>query len=131
MMEFDRVFLERAEENLEAAQSEFIGRRYNSSASRSYYACFQAAIYALSQAGIRPSREQWGHDFVQAQFNGELINRRKLYPVNLRTTLTQNYTLRERADYTTEQVSEIRAARAASRAEEFLDAIRSREGENR
>lgn len=128
MQEPDRVFLEKAEENLEAAQSEFISRRYNSSASRSYYACFQAAIYALAAAGIRPSREQWGHDFVQAQFNGELINRRRLYPASLRGVLNQNYTLRERADYTTDRVNEIRASRAVARSEEFLESVRSARG---
>jgi uncharacterized protein (UPF0332 family) len=64
MAEIDRVFWEKAQENLEAAQSEFINRRYNSCANRAYYACFQAAIYALTQAGLRPSRDVWGHDFV-------------------------------------------------------------------
>ena len=78
MAEIDRVFWEKAQENLEAAQSEFINRRYNSCANRSYYACFQAAIYALTQADLRPSRTEWGHDFVQAQFIGALINRWKL-----------------------------------------------------
>ena len=72
---------------------------------------------------------EWGHDFVQAQFNGQLLNRRKLYPSNLRTTLTQNYILRERADYTTDHVSEVRAARAVERTEDFLGAIRSQGGE--
>lgn len=128
MQEQDDVFLEKAEENLEAAQSEFVGRRYNSSASRSYYACFQAAIYALASIGIRPTRGFWGHDFVQAQFNGELINRMKLYQVSLRGTLNQNYTLRERADYTADRVSEVRASRAVARAEEFLEAVRSSRG---
>ena len=128
MAEIDRVFWEKAQENLEAAQSEFINRRYNSCANRAYYACFQAAIYALTQAGLRPSRDVWGHDFVQAQFNGQSINRRKLYPVALRSTLNQNYILRDKADYSADHVPEGRVARAVARAEEFLDAIRSREG---
>jgi hypothetical protein len=63
----------------------------------------------------RPSREVWGHDFVQAQFNGQLINRRKLYPVALRSTLNQNYILREKADYTTVNVRESRATQAVER----------------
>lgn len=131
MIELDRIFLEKAEENLEAAASEFINRRYNSCTNRAYYACFQAAVYALSQAGIRPwgTRGRWGHDVVQAEFNGQLINRRKLYPVALRSTLNQNYSLREAADYTTERVSEVRASRAVARAEQFVEAIRMRGGE--
>jgi uncharacterized protein (UPF0332 family) len=129
MAETDRVFWEKAQENLESAQSEFINRRYNSCASRCYYACFQAAIYALTQADLRPGRAEWGHDFVQAQFNGELINRRKFYPSDVRSTLNQNYILRQKADYTTDHVSEIRAGRAVERTEAFLEAIRSRGGE--
>jgi uncharacterized protein (UPF0332 family) len=131
MAEIDRVFWEKAQENLEAAQSEFINRRYNSCANRAYYACFQAAIFALIQADLRPSRDVWGHDFVQAQFNGQLINRRKLYPEALRSTLNQNYTLRDRADYTTVNVRESRAARAVERAEDFLNSIRSVGGSRR
>lgn len=127
MIKLDQVWLEKAEENIEAAQSEYVNRRYNSCANRSYYACFQAAIYALIQAGIQPrgAREEWGHDFVQAQFNGQLIYRRKLYPAGLRSTLNQTYTLRERADYTTDRVSEGRAARAVGRSEEFVVAIKT------
>lgn len=124
------IFLAKAEESLAGAQSEFINGRYNNVANRSYYACFQAAVAALMRAGIRPGRAEWGHDFVQAQFNGQLITRRKLYPSALRTTLAQNYALREKADYTTEQVSEVRAARAVDRTEEFVGAVR-RGGERR
>ncbi len=86
----------KAEENLDAAESELAQRRYNTCASRCYYACFQAAIYALMKAGIRPPSRtgEWGHDFVQAEFNGQLINRRKLYQSNLRDALQQTYALR-------------------------------------
>lgn len=131
MAEIDRVFWEKAQENLEAAQSELVNRRYNSCANRCYFACFQAAIFALSQAGVSPSRERWGHDFVQAQLNGQLINRRKLYTPDLRTTLTQNYILRERADYTTDHVGEARATRAVERTQSFLDAVNPRGEETR
>ena len=121
----DDVFLEKALENLAAAQSEFVNRRFNSCASRCYYACFQAAVYALAIAGIRPQRnpEQWGHDFVQAQFNGQLIDRRKLYPASLRSVLNQNYTLRERADYSTDRVTEVQASRALDKAEALCRAV--------
>jgi uncharacterized protein (UPF0332 family) len=125
-MEFDDVFLDKARESLDGAQSEFINSRYNNCANRCYYACFQAAIYALLRAGIQtPNRDgQWGHDFVQAQFNGQLINRRKLHPTSLRGTLEQNYRLRQAADYQRDRVSEVRAARAVSRTEQFVEAVR-------
>jgi uncharacterized protein (UPF0332 family) len=89
MVERDSVYLERARESLAGAESEFVNHRYINSANRSYYAVYQAAIHALLAAGIRPpgATEQWGHDYVQAQFVGQLINRRKRYPADLRNTL--------------------------------------------
>jgi hypothetical protein len=50
MMERDPVFLDKARESLAGAESEFVNRRYNNSANRSYYAVFQAAIHALIAA---------------------------------------------------------------------------------
>jgi len=127
VLDLYQIYLDKAEENLAAAESEFANRRYNSCTSRCYYACFQAAIYALIQAGMRPSgrEEQWGHNFVQAQFNGELINRRKLYPGSLRDVLRQTYALRVKADYEMDNVSELRAARALRKATDFVEAIRT------
>ncbi len=54
MIDLTRVYLEKAKENLAAAESEFGHGRYNSCASRAYYACFQAAIHALIRAGDLP-----------------------------------------------------------------------------
>lgn len=83
------VFLAKADESLAAASSEFANGRYNSCANRCYYACFQAAIAGLLRAEIRPTgrSQQWGHDFVQAEFVRQLINRRKRYSPELRTVL--------------------------------------------
>jgi uncharacterized protein (UPF0332 family) len=121
------VYLEKAQENLACAQSEFINGRYNSCASRAYYCCYQVAIWALTQAGIRSTRAQrdWSHEFVQAQFNGVLINRRRLYPASLRGILNENYILRLTADYGADHVTALRANRAVGRAELFVDAVRS------
>jgi uncharacterized protein (UPF0332 family) len=109
-----------------SAQSELVNGRFNSCASRAYYACYQAAIFALIQSGIHStgSRRDWSHEFVQAQFNGVLINRRRLYPVSIRNTLNENYMLRLTADYGTVLVTEVRAGRAVARAERFVEDIR-------
>jgi uncharacterized protein (UPF0332 family) len=125
-------FLEKAEESFAGAESEYVNTRYNNCANRCYYAAFQAAIAALARAGLRPpgASDQWGHDFLQAQFIRQLINRRKVYPADLRNTLEQNYRLRETADYRRDHVTEVRAARAIRRTEVFLEAIR-REGASR
>ncbi len=125
MIEQHQIFLVKAEESLDGAESEFGNRRYNNVANRAYYACFQAAIFALVQAGISsPAREQWGHDFVQAQFVGLLINRRKVYSSQLRDTLSRTLELRQRGDYGMEQVSQVQASRALQRAGALLEAVR-------
>jgi uncharacterized protein (UPF0332 family) len=86
------IFLEKAEESLAGAESEFLNGRFNHCANRCYYAVFQAAIQALSDVGIRPPGTDgyWCHNFVLAQFNGQLINRRKIYSPDLRGALEQN-----------------------------------------
>ena len=119
------LFLDKAQESLAGAQSEFVNGRYNNCANRCYYACFQAAIHALEQAGIQPTSTagRWGHDFVQAQFAGQLVNRRKLYPRELHEALVRNYGLRQAADYQRDLVSETQARRALRRTREFLATI--------
>jgi hypothetical protein len=97
------AYLAKATESLSSAETDFAAARYNSCANRAYYACFQAAIAALLSASIRPNnpREEWSHEFVQSQFNGLLINRRKLYAMSLRRTLIllANSGIRYRSHY--------------------------------
>ena len=126
MIESEDIYLEKAQDSLDGTQSEFINRRYDNAANRCYYAAFQAAVFALTQAGIRPAGaiDEWSHRFVQAQFVGQLINRRKLYPTSLRNTLEENYKLRETADYKRDRVTEVRAHRAINRTVAFVEAIR-------
>src|SRR6266487_1477376 len=94
-----QAFMTKAEENLASAQSELGFGRYNASANRCYYGSFQAAIAALLREGIGPTRAArcWGHGYVQAQFAGVLVGRRKLYAA-LRDTLPQLLAVRVRAD---------------------------------
>jgi uncharacterized protein (UPF0332 family) len=80
------IYLTKAIESLLTAESEFANGRYNSCANRSYYACFHAAIAAILNEGIRPVG-QWNHQYVQAQFVGVLINKRKRYESELRRVL--------------------------------------------
>src|SRR5947208_9943488 len=98
------IYLAKAEESLRTAESEFANSRYNSCANRCYYACFQAAIAALLGEGIR-ARGQWNHEFVHGQFVGALINQRHLYETALRRVLSDNQSLRDKADYRAELVT--------------------------
>jgi len=124
------ALLFKARESLLAAESEFANGRFNNSANRSYYACFQAAVHALDVAGVRPAGRhgRWSHSFVPAQFDGVLIASRKLYPPELRNTLSRNDLLRQTGDYDDDVVTELEAGRALRRARRFLDAIEGRRG---
>jgi uncharacterized protein (UPF0332 family) len=122
-------YLAKAEESLAGAESEHPNKRHQNSANRAYYASYQAAVAALLQAGIRPHGTRWGHDTVQAQFAGELINRQKRYPAELRDTFDRLFLLRQTADYELELVSEIQAARAIRRARSFVAAIQEKRGQ--
>ena len=119
------VYLEKAQKSVAGAQSEFANARYNNAANRARYACYQAAILALVEAGIRPPKgaKHWSHEFVQARFNGDLINRRKRYPAEVKGALEQIFRLRVKADYDIDHVPEVQAARAVRRAEAFVAAV--------
>jgi uncharacterized protein (UPF0332 family) len=130
MIDSADIFLVKARESLAGADSELANRRYNNCANRCYYACFQAAIAALQRAGIAPTSAsgEWSHAFVPSQFDGQLINRRKLYPAELRGTLSRIYALRQVADYSDDVVSETQANRAARRARMLVEAVTARGG---
>ena len=121
------IYLVKATESIQTAESEFVNGRYNSCANRCYYACFQAAIAALLSEGIRP-RGQWNHEFVQGQFVGALLNQRHLYDTQLRRVLADNQSLRDKADYRAELVTAIQAGRALSRSRLLVTAVRQRGG---
>ena len=121
------IYLTKAVESLLTAETESINGRYNSCANRCYYACFQAAITALLMEGIRPAG-QWNHQFVQAQFVGVLINQRKRYDTELRRVLSDNQSLRDKADYRPEFVTATQASRALRRTRLLVTTIRQRGG---
>jgi uncharacterized protein (UPF0332 family) len=123
------AFWRKARENLASAQSEYVNARYNACANRLYYAAFHAAIVALLDAGLPARTGTWGHGYVQAQFAGQLITRRKLFAAEFRDTLTVLQELRTKADYDHTPVSQREAGRALRRAQALLTAIATRGGE--
>jgi uncharacterized protein (UPF0332 family) len=127
------LFLEKALESLAGAESEFTIGRYSNTANRCYYAALQAAIVALVRAGIQPpgTSNQWSHVFVPSQFEGQLINRRKLYPTALRGVLATTYDLRRRADYTSRPVGQTEVSRALRRTRTFVQAVQAGRGDVR
>ena len=69
----------------------------------------------MQRAGIRPRGDQWSHAFVPAQFDGVLINRRHLYPTDLRGALALTHGLRQKADYEEQSLSRAEADRVLRR----------------
>ncbi len=125
MSDLSDAFLIRARESLLGAESEFRKGRYNNVANRAYYACFQAAIAALVLADIRSPAQKgdWGHEFVQSQFEGILIGRRKRYPSGLRSLLPELRSLRHQADDKREPTTRSQASRSLQQANHFLMAV--------
>lgn len=124
MIDPSESFLAKASECLAGAASELAAGRFDNTGNRSYFACFHAAIAALSRAGVRP-RGQWDHDFVQAELVRRLINQTKVYPAELRDTLARTMDVRLAADYDEAPVSEQEARRALRRATAFVSAVQS------
>jgi uncharacterized protein (UPF0332 family) len=131
MTERESIYLEKAHESLAGAVSEYANSRYNNCANSCYYACFQAAVHALTDAGVpyRGTFTTWPHERLQAEFVGQLINRRKVYPAELRDTLPRTYALRQAGDYKRDHVSETQAFRALRRARTFVQTVMARGGE--
>ncbi|MDM8517315.1 HEPN domain-containing protein [Desulfobacterales bacterium HSG16] len=114
-------FLDKAKENLAAAKICFDNGFYNACANRAYYAAFQAAVSALADRGIK--REKLDHKWVQAEFNGKLIKRRKIYPGRMKSHLVKMQIVRDRADYSTQKVNKKAAQRQIGRVEDLITHI--------
>jgi uncharacterized protein (UPF0332 family) len=125
MSEATRDYLAKAHENLAGAKSELPQGRYNSCARSAYFACCHAAIAALLQVGLISTEPPsgWGHDWVQAQFVEQLIQRRKHYAGRLRRSLADLLGLRHRADYRRASVSQRDAQHAVRQAQAFVQAV--------
>ena len=108
-------------ENLRAAEICCEEGLYNACANRLYYSVFQAAIAALLHSGI--TRDKFEHKQVQADFSGELIRRRKIYPAKFKSYLSDMLLFRNLADYHSDDVSSQKAKKRLSEAKEMLEWI--------
>ncbi len=117
-------FLQKAEENLQAAHLLLENGLYNAATNRAYYAAFQEAVFALESFGVQSGTLT--HISVQALFNGELVNRRKIFPARVRSFLVELQYNRNKADYETTHISKTVAARQFAKAKEFVKMIQER-----
>jgi len=65
---------------------------------------------------------------VQADFSGELIKRRKIYPAKLKSYLYDMQLVRNKADYSDENISRQRADKWLSRIKEMIELIEKETG---
>ena len=114
-------FFNKAKENLKAAEILFNRNLFSASASRTYFAAFQAAIAALAHTGIY--NENYSHKWVQSAFNRELIHQRKIYPGKIKSYLLEMQNIRIQADYTTKSVSKKKTKELLSFARIFVELI--------
>ncbi len=115
-------FLAKAKENLTAARICFENGLYNACANRAYYAALHAAVAALAHKGIR--RDKINHGQVQADFSGELIKRRKVYPAKMKSYLPDMQIVRNKADYSRDDITQKRAGKWLSRIKELVELIK-------
>ena len=120
-MTMETTFAAKATENIRAAESLFELEMFNASSNRAYYAALHAAVAVLGKAGIQFDRMD--HEKVQANFNSELIRRKKVYPSRLRSYLLDLQAVRNVADYSSRGVSKKAAERQLNRAREFVKAL--------
>ena len=118
----ENIFLIKSEENLCIADLSFERDCYNACVNRAYYAVLQAAIAALEKEGIK--EERVNHAWVQSEFNGKLIKRRKKYPSKLKSTLTELQLSRNIADYKNKCISKKIALKRLASAREMIDIIK-------
>jgi uncharacterized protein (UPF0332 family) len=114
-------FLQKAGKNLEAARLCFENALYDASASRAYFAAFQAAVAALLQAGEQHGK--FDHKWVQATFSEKLIKRRKMFPGRFRAYLIEMQIRRNEADYSGESIGKKKAAELLKRSTEIVSEI--------
>ena len=114
------AFLRKARESLASAEADLGGERFNSAASRGYYAAFQAAISLLIRHGIQRRGRSWDHRFVMSEVSGKLIARREVLPAQFAGKLELLLTSRLVADYAEVDVGRRQATRSVREANAFV-----------
>ncbi len=115
-------FLKKAAANLSVARYCYEHEYYDAAVNRAYYASFQAAIAALADKGLTHLKND--HKWVQANFNGVLIKRQKIYPSHLQSYMGDLLTFRNLSDYSVINLSKKVAREQLAHAEELVATIR-------
>jgi len=123
MLDFSSFWI-KADENLKAAQLCFDSGFYNACANRAYYSVFHAAVAILIAKGFPPTQKHIDHGWVQSNFVGELINRRKILQSKFKSYLQDAQMIRNDSDYKILLISQKIAKRQLSKSIELFTAIK-------
>jgi uncharacterized protein (UPF0332 family) len=119
-------FIEKALESLKAAGLLYDSECHNSCVSRCYYAMFQIAIAALLNEGIKLPEGSLKHEWVQSQFSGLLVWRRKIYSDEYANYLHSALSIRIDADYKHEKVSKNKTQDLLKKTKKFVEEIKGK-----
>ena len=89
-------FLLRAEENFKAAELLYENELFNASVNRAYYSAFHLSIALLFDRGFTPAID---HRNTLSMFCNEFINKKKLFPSEIKKIFYELQTARNKADY--------------------------------
>ena len=120
-----QIWMDKANENLTAAQLCCDQGLFNACANRLYYAMFHAGIAALLKNSVSLPPKNIGHGWVQSNFSGQLIHRRKVFSAKFRPYLSDSYWIRVTADYEASSIGKKLASTELKKAKEFVNAIHS------
>ena len=121
------IYLAKAEQCLAGAALAVAHGQYNNAANRAYYGAFQAAIAALTTAGVEPPTSRyWAHDFVLREYCLRLAGPGGAYAPSSGAVLKALQDERLKADYEVELLSRASGERAVVIARQFVDTVRQR-----
>ena len=116
-----KEILERAKEFLQCAEYAAHNSFFNVCAICSYAAMFWAARAALAREGF--TQQRWEHLELQSKFSEQAVEKRRRYPPNFGTWLTDAYRLRNLAQYHFDNPEVKRIRRTVNHAKEFIHRV--------
>ncbi len=120
--ELTNTFINKALQNIKAAEVCFENALYDASTNRAYYAAFQAAVAVLAKAGISDPKNE--HKWVLSNFSAELINRRKWFSQAISGDLSFLIYNRNIADYKNKHISKSVAKKQLTVSKLFVETIK-------
>lgn len=121
--------IEKAIENLAAAQDCYKRNQFNAAANRAYYAMYHAAVAALDNAGFASQRAngRWQHGTVKRAFNLQLgSSGAGVFPERCYQYLDDGYAMRVKADYRPDNVRIEEAEQIVKWCDDMVRIVRER-----